>query len=264
MGILVHRVHVPAGGATTSNAWATLVAQTLGGQSTGKTAAVVGENTDSGKYFVTAATAGVKDAGLKVVAGTTPLPVPAAGDYEAIAKQLLTSANGGVPDAIFVVASYPNVAQLRQALASAGFTGVFTDTVEYEPTLVAAATGALVFAPTAPVESAPSNPAMAQLVTDVHALAPTQPIDQSVIAGYWSADLLIAAVTRAGKHLTPASLVKAANAKFTYAVANTVGPVKFPGAHDVPAPCGSLVQSTGIVYNVVGPYACGKVISTGT
>ncbi len=252
----------PPAGATTSNAWGLLVAQTFGAQAAGKTAAIVSENTDSGKYFVTAMTAGVKSGGLKVVSSTTPLPVPATADYDALAKQVLTSNNGAAPDAIFVIASYPNVVQLRQAVRNAGYLGVFTDTVEYEPALVASATGSLVFTPTAAVESAATNPSMAQLVNDVHAVAPNQPIDQSVIAGYWSADLLVAAVVRAGRNLTPDSLVKKANTKFTYTVAGTVGPVKFPAAHNQPTPCGSLVQGTGSAYVVAAPYACGKVVST--
>jgi ABC-type branched-subunit amino acid transport system substrate-binding protein len=254
----------PPGGATTSNAWGVLVAQTFGEKAAGKTAAIVTENTDSGKYFVATVTAGAKDAGLKVVSGASPLPVPAVADYDAIAKELLAADNGAAPDAIFVVAGYPNVAQLRQAVRAAGYRGVFTDTVEYEPTLVGAATGSLVFTPTAAVESASTNPAMAQLVADVKAVAPGQPIDQSVIAGYWSADLLIAAVTRAGRNLTPESLVKKANSKFTYKVPGTVGPVRFPEGHREPAPCGSLVQSTGSAFVVAAPYACGQVIPTGT
>ena len=57
---------------------------------------------------------------------------------------------------------------------------------------------------------------MPQLVADVQKVAPDQPIDQSVIAGYWSADLFLAAVKKAGKNLTAASLLKAANHNFTY------------------------------------------------
>ena len=114
----------------------------------------------------------------------------------------------------------------------------------YGPNLVAPAVGSMVMTPTAPVESAATNPAMAQLVADVQKVAPGQPIDQSVVAGYWSADLFLAAVQKAGKQLTAASLVKAANRKFTYEVADTVGPITFPAAHSVPAPCGALVAST--------------------
>jgi hypothetical protein len=101
---------------------------------------------------------------------------------------------------------------------------------------------------------------MQQLVADVQKIAPDQPIDQGVIAGYWSADLFLAAVQKAGKNLTSASLVKAANTKFTYQVTDTVGPTTFPGAHSLPTPCGALVSSNGTAYAVKVPYSCGRVV----
>jgi ABC-type branched-subunit amino acid transport system substrate-binding protein len=250
----------PPGGDTTSNAWGALVAQVSGDGATPGTAAVVTESTPSGEYFLAALTAGVASAGFDVVASVNPLPVPAVADYGALAQQLVTASAGAAPDAIFVMASYANVVQLRQALGSAGYAGLVTDTVEYEPDLVASSTGALVFAPTAAVESAPTNPAMAQLVADVHAIAHGATIDPSLLAGYWSADLLVATVRRAGRTLTPDRLVRRANRRFTYQVAGTVGPVEFPAAHDEPAPCGTLVQSTGTAYVVAVPYGCGAVV----
>jgi ABC-type branched-subunit amino acid transport system substrate-binding protein len=254
----------PPGGSITSDIWGELVRQAFGPDAVGTTAAVVSENSASGQYFVTTVTAGVEAAGLDVVSGTTPLPSPPVADYGALAQQVLTSNQGGPPDAVFVMASYANVAQLRQAVRNAGYLGVFTDTVEYEPDLVASSTGSLVFAPTAAVETAPANPAMAQLVADVNSLVAGASIDQSVVAGYWSADLFLTAVARAGRDLTPERLVRRANARFTYRVKGTVGPVRFPEMHTVPAPCGTLVQSTGTAYQVVVPYRCGEVVDAGS
>lgn len=251
----------PPGGNVTSNAWGKLVAKVFGKGASGKRVAVVTENTDSGKYFLTTVTAGVEAAGLPVVSSTNPLPIPAVADYGALAQAIVTSNNGGAPDAVFVMASYANVVQLRAALRAAEYKGLFTDTVEYEPDLVAASTDAYVYTPTAPVESALGNPAMAQLMADVSAIAPGTAIDSSVIAGYWSADLLVAAVKRAGRNLTPERLARTANRTFTYRVPNTVGPVTFPAAHKAPAPCGALVQSTGTSYAVAVPYRCGKVVA---
>ena len=253
----------PAGGETTSNAWGVLVQAAFGPQSSGRTAAIVTENTTSGQYFLRTVTAGVQSAGIRVVSQSSTLPIPAAGDFAALAQQLLTSSAGAAPDAIFVMASYPNVVQLRQALRAAGFLGVFTNTVEYEPGLTASATGSFVMSTTAAVESAATNPAMAQLVADVNKVAPGQPIDQSVVAGYWSADLFITAVERTGRNLTTRRLVRKANDGFTYLVESTVGPVDFPGAHDEPAPCGTLVQSNGSAYVVAVPYRCGEVVDVG-
>jgi hypothetical protein len=198
---------------------------------------------------------------LKVVYGKAALGVPASPDYGAVAQEVLASNAGKAPDAVFVVGNASNVLGMQQALGAAGFLGVFTNRIEYDPNLVAPANGAIVMTQTAPTESAPTNPAMAQLVADVQNVAPGVPIDQSVIAGYWSADLFLAAVQKAGRNLTRASLVKAANDHFTYKVANTVGPTTFPAAHSRPTPCGALVASNGTAYAVKVPYTCGRVVA---
>ena len=250
---------VPEG--VTSNAWGVLISKVFGAQSAGRTAAIVTEGSPSGQYELTALSAGVTSAKLKVVYGKAALAVPATLDYGAVAQEVLASNAGKSPDAVFVVGNASNVLGMQQALGAAGFLGVFTNQIQYDPNLVAPANGATVMTQTAPTESAPTNPAMAQLVADVQKVAPGFAIDQSVIAGYWSADLFLAAVQKAGRNLTRASLVKAANDHFTYSVANTVGPTTFPGAHSRPTPCGALVASNGTAFAVKVPYTCGRVVA---
>ena len=109
---------------------------------------------------------------------------------------------------------------MQQALTANGYLGVFTNRIQYAPEPGGARrSSAFVLTQTAPAETAAENPAMQQLVTDVQKVAPDQPIDQSVVAGYWSADLFLAAVQKAGKKLTPASLDAGRQPKFTYEVA---------------------------------------------
>lgn len=250
----------PPGGRTASNAWGILVKTALGPQVANPSAVLLTENMPSGQFVLSSLTAAVNSAGITVASATSNLPVPAVGDYGGIAAGVL-SANGGKPaDAVFVVGSYSNIAAMQKALRDGGYAGLFTDAIEYDPDLVALAAGSAVMLQTAPVETAATNPAMQQLVTDVHAIAPDLPIDQTVAAGYWSADLFIAALKRAGKNLTAARLLKTANKGFTYQVANTVGPTKFPAAHNAPTPCGALVRSDGAAFSVLVPYTCGKVV----
>jgi cell wall-associated NlpC family hydrolase len=160
---------------------------------------------------------------------------------------------------VFVVGGASDVLGMQQALTTNGFLGFFTNQLQYSPDYVAPALHALVATQTAPVETA-GNDAVEQLVRDVQAVAPGQPVDQAVAAGYWSADLFLRAVQHAGKHLTRASLVRAANANFTYEVQGTVGPTRFPAAHSVPTPCGALVTSDGTAFSVKVPYTCGRVV----
>jgi ABC-type branched-subunit amino acid transport system substrate-binding protein len=244
----------------TSNAWPTVVAKALPGGATGKTVAIVAENTPSGQYDVGALSAAAASVKFRVTYAKASLGVPPAPDDNAVASEVLTSNGGKAPDVVFVVGGISNVVGMQQALVAGAYAGVFTDQIQYDPGLVAPSVGAFVATQTAPVESAADNPAMKQLVADVQKVAPDQPIDQSVVAGYWSADLFLSALQKAGKKLTAASLAKAANAKFTYRVANTVGPTTFPAAHSLPTPCGALVQSSGTAYVVKVPYTCGRVV----
>ena len=250
----------PPGGRVTSNAWGVLVKTALGAQVPTPTAVVLTENTTSGQFMLDALSAGAKAAGLTVVSATSTLPVPPVGDYGALAKSVMAGNAGNPPDVVFLVGSYSNVVLSKQALRDAGFTGLLADAIEYDPDLVAAAGGTSVMLQTAALETAAANPAVQQLVTDVRAIAPAAPIDESVIAGYWSADLFITAVKRAGKNLTVANVMKKANNSFTYRVRGTVGPTKFPAAHDAPTPCGTLVRSDGAAFTVEVPYTCGQVV----
>ncbi len=244
----------------TSNAWPLVVGKVFPKGASGRTIAIVAENTPSGQYDVGALSAAAKSVKFAVSYAKTSLTAPATPDYNAVAKEVLASKNGASPDAVFVLGGPSNVLGMQQALAASGYLGVFTNQIEYSPLLVAPAVGAFVYTQTAPTETVTGNAAMQQLVKDVQQVAPDQPIDQSVLAGYWSADLFLAAVQQAGKNLTTASLEKAANRKFTYDVADTVGPTTFPAAHSLPTPCGALVSSSGTAYAVKVPYTCGRVV----
>ena len=223
-------------------------------------AAILTESSPTGQYALRSLTSGIRSARLEVVYAKAALGLPATLDFNAVAGEVLTSNAGKPPDSVFVVGNVSNVLGVQNALRVAGFLGVFTNQIMYGPNLVAPAVGSVVMTQTAPVESAATNPAMAQLVADVQNTAPGRPVDQAVIAGYWSADLFLAAVQKAGKQLTAASLVKAANTRFTYRVPDTVGPTTFPAAHSVPTPCGALVASNGTAYEVKVAYACGRVV----
>jgi ABC-type branched-subunit amino acid transport system substrate-binding protein len=249
----------PPGRRVTSNAWATLVKKAIP-QIPSPTAAILVENTPLGMDVLLSLTSGVESAGIHVVSAQPSLPVPPVDDYGPLAQGVLTSNAGNPPDAVFAVGSSSNLVLLQRALRVGGYVGIFTDTDEYDPELVTSSIGTSVELPTAPVESAANNPVMQQLVTDVQGVAPGVPIDQSILAGYFAADLFVAAVKRAGKNLTVERFQAKANDNFTYQLAGVVGPTTFPAAHNAPTPCGSLVRSDGLAYREVVPYSCGKVV----
>jgi ABC-type branched-subunit amino acid transport system substrate-binding protein len=248
----------PPGGTVTSGAWGQLAAAALG-PGPQRSAALLAESTPSGVYALRSLTASVQAAGLRVAMGESKLPVPAVGDYGATARAVMASDAGHAPDIVFVIGSYSNVLLVRRALADAGYHGAFTDAIEYAPQLVPGAQGTLVFVQTAPVESAGTTPAMQQLVDDVREVAPGQAIDQSVIAGYLSADLFLQVLDQRPTRLTASRFAQAAE-RFSFSVPGVVGPTRFPSAHREPTPCGSLVRSTGLAFSVAVPYTCGTVV----
>lgn len=251
---------LPRGGNVTSDAWGLLVAQSFGANAAGKTAALLTESTPSGQYELKALAADVAAAGLTVSYQQSSLPVPASTDFSDVAKQVMAANNGQPPDAVFVVGGYASVAGVQQALGAAGYHGVFTNQLEYDPQLVSSAAGASVMLQTAAYETFLANPPIAQLATDVHAVAPDQVLNQAVAAGYWSADLFIAALKRAGKNLTVQHLLAVANKDFTYEVPSTIGTTTFPAAHNKPTPCGTLVRGDGTGFTVTVPFMCGRVV----
>ncbi len=252
----------PPGDSVTSGAWGNVLAKAMGGGAQGKTVALLTENTDSGTAAFDSLSASLKAAGFDVVMGERSLPVPAVGDFGGLAKKIMSSSSGKAPDVVLAVGSYSNIALVKSALADASFKGVFTDSIEYDPQLVVAAEGSMVFVQTAPVESASTLPAMQQLIDDVHKVAPTQPIDPAVIAGYLSADLFLQVLAQRPTDLSVASFLTAAN-RYVYEVPGLVGPTKFPKARTQPAPCGSLVQSDGTAFSVKVPYTCSKNAQVG-
>jgi ABC-type branched-subunit amino acid transport system substrate-binding protein len=245
----------------TSNAWPTVISKVFPSGASARAVAIVAENTPSGQYDIGALSAAATSVKLRIAYAKPSLATPATPDYDAVAKAVMTSNNGAIPDAVFVLGGPSNVLGMQQALTANGYLGLFTNQTQYAPNLVAPAVSSFVFTQTAPVETAAANPAMKQLVADVQKVAPGQPIDQAVVAGYWSADLFLTAVQKAGRKLTSASLERTANHNFTYEVADTVGPTTFPAAHSLPTPCGALVSSSGTAYAVKVPYTCGRVVA---
>ena len=166
--------------ASTSNAWGVLISKVFGAQSAGRTAAIVTENTPSGQYDAQRAQCRRHERQVRRSSTTRPsLAVPATLDYGAVAKEVLASNAGKSPDAVFVVGNASNVLGMQQALGAAGFLGVFTNQIQYDPNLVAPAIGAIVLTQTAPTESAPTNPAMAP-ARDRRAEGGARPADRPV------------------------------------------------------------------------------------
>jgi hypothetical protein len=219
----------------------------------GKTAAVISEDNDSGKTGHKVIAASAKSAGMKVTYSKASVPAPPAtvGDFSPFVNDMLTSNDGAAPDVIFLVTSFNNVSGLATALKEAGFEGIVTNAVAYDPRLVASAEGQVAFTQFA----TPEAPEMADVVESIQKVTGDAPLTQAIVAGYWAADYFIQIVEKAGKNLTPESFAKARN-KVTFEHEGLIGPTKYPTAEKFGSPCGQLAQSDGTTYDIVAPYKC--------
>jgi branched-chain amino acid transport system substrate-binding protein len=263
---------VPPPPVTTAGAtWGELIDQLYKNQgdssgAKGKTAAVISEDNDSGKTGAKVIGASAKYAGMKVVYQKASIPAPPAtvGDYSPYVSDIMTANNGKPVDVTFVVTAFTNVLGLSKALLAAGFPGILTNAVAYDPRIVASAKGQTVFTQFSLPEAAPDNQNMQKVVSTLEKYLPSdQPITQGVLAGYFSADFFVKVVQKTGKNLTPEALQKTAS-KFTYKVKNVVGPTPYPDSYKYGAPCGALAQSDGSVYTVAVKYGCYTNISLKT
>lgn len=119
-GFAVTGCQLPRDGKATSNVWPLLVRQVLGAGTDRRSAVVVTERGESGTYALAAVEAAVASVGLTLAKTGARLPVPPAGDYDAVVRALLTAHDGADPDVVFVAASYSNIVLLDRALRNAG------------------------------------------------------------------------------------------------------------------------------------------------
>lgn len=257
---------VPAVPKNAGSTWGALVNVDLEGKgeggAKGKTAAVISEDNDSGNTGHKVIAASAKKAGMKVTYSEASVPPPPAvvSDYSPFVNDILTSNDGDAPDVVFLVTSFTNVLGLAKGLQAQGFEGIITNAVAYHPGFLkpdktGVSAGQSPFTQFAIPESAPDNPNMQKILDQIEEFAPDAQITQGFLAGYFSADFFVKALKKAGKNLTPDSLVKAVN-KMKYQIKGVVGPTKYPYAKNFGSPCGALAESDGAAYTVVAPYKC--------
>jgi ABC-type branched-subunit amino acid transport system substrate-binding protein len=243
---------------TTGTTWGALIQsfyKAHGQGTTGKTAAIISEDNDTGKTGAVVIGSQAAKSGFKVVYQKSSLPATPPGDYSPYVNDLLTSNSGKAPDTIFVVTSVNNTLKLPGALTAAGFKGVLTNAVLYDPRAVGLMKANSVFTQfDLPVDT--TNPAMQQIVANLQAVGgPSVSITQGMLASYFSADAFVAALKKTGKNLTPDAFAKAI-ANFTYQIPGVVGPTKYPASRTQGSPCGVLAYSDGTNWSIQTPYTC--------
>ena len=245
---------------TTGTTWGALVSNYFKSQGSpngaqGKTAAVISEDNATGKTGAIVIGAQVKKAGFKAVYVQSTLPPVPPGDYSPYINAMLTSAGGKAPDAIFLTTSVPNTLKLAAALPQAGYKGVLTNAVLYDPRAVSILKQNFAFTQF-DVPADTSNPAMQQIVANIKAVGgPNVTITQGMLSAYFSADAFVKVLQKAGKNLTPQAMA-AAMKNFTYQIPSVVGPTVYPEAQTEGSPCGTLVGSDGTNFSISVKFSC--------
>jgi ABC-type branched-subunit amino acid transport system substrate-binding protein len=235
---------------------ATEICLTVKGGCKGKTVALAAINNASAINSLQLFAAEWKKEGAKVVAQVSSIPEPPAvvSDYTPYVNQLMTSNNGKQPDFIQQVLPPEDDVAIIAQLNHSGFKGTDYNFSLYDPRAAAVAKGSDTLVTFAPWEQ--SSAAVAQMTKDVKATDPNVILGQPTEAGYWSAEMLIAALKKVGPSVTSASLTAALNKGWTFSVPGGTGPATFPAAHTGPGGCGSIVSSNGQKYSVVLPLTC--------
>ena len=225
---------------------------------TSRRVALVGEDSETSRAGLDLLEASIADLDFEIVHAESSLPAPPTplADASPIVAEVL----GTDPDVVVIVSGL-NGSRLSEAMRGAGFDGMVLIPA-YDPRVAALPgfAGATSFTQWATAEYI-DVPAMAQLIDDIHAIAPDQAITLGAMAGYLSADLFVAALEAAGPDLSVETLVAAMNDGFTWEVPDVVGELSFPDAHEQPTPCVAMVVATDGRYAPDVPLTCGSVIA---
>ncbi|MBL7502292.1 ABC transporter substrate-binding protein [Frankia sp. CNm7] len=245
----------------TATTYGVMINALFGGDATGKTLALVGNDGDTARTGLASIARQLKSVGLDVVYLETPVPNSGLADATPIVSAIMTANKGAPPDVVLYGTDFTSTLKLTEALGAAGYKGKHLNTVGYDPRLAAANLPGLQGAYTS-LQWQPgvdlSVPAVKQMADDLEKYAPGTPLSLPTIAGYWSADLFLAAATKAGRDLNLNTLLKLMNDDFTYYVENAMPESRWPLNHFLSTPCTSVVQMAGDKYDITSDLACGS------
>jgi ABC-type branched-subunit amino acid transport system substrate-binding protein len=203
------------------------------GSAQGKAIVMASEDNDSARVALADFGPVWEHDGAKVVLNDTSIPSPPAvvGDYTPYAQKDLTANNGGPPDLIECVCSFGDTLGLYKKVEQLGYKGVFQGFTDYDPRILGTSQGIITEIQFAPFEDAGKIPAVQQMITDLNNYKPGIVHGLAVASGYWTADLFIQALQKAGPNLSREAFYNALNGGFSYNYGGGVGPISYPHDH---------------------------------
>ena len=229
---------------------------------TGKTVAMIAEDDTAGQFGIKVIQAAfVADKWTVTYAKPSMPSASAVTDFSPYSQAILTSNKGKAPDVVFHVTTVPNVEGLSTALTNAGYKGPQENAVTYDPAFLSnaqsrtALSNGYVFIQYGSLQA--QSDINTQMLKDVQKVQPSQKVlTQDIAIGYYSADIFLNHLKKAGSNLSRAAFLKAANDGSTYEIPNGLGKLSFPTNHQASVACGSLVQVQGDKYVQKVPLTC--------
>lgn len=219
----------------------------------GRTVALLGASDPTDGATVHQLASEYETAGARIVYQSTAAP-SAPADYTRYAKAVLSADRGKEPNIVQQVLPQADDLVLVQTLRELGFRGTEFDSSTYDPRAAAISTGGDTIVNFAPFEQ--HSPMITTILQQVKAFNPHASLNQSVLAGYFSALELIQALKGAGPGVTPGSLIGTLNKGWTFGVPGAICPVTFPAAHYSALGGAAVVHSTGTSYALAVPLRC--------
>jgi ABC-type branched-subunit amino acid transport system substrate-binding protein len=223
-----------------------------------KTVAVVGNDTEGARQGNITIGQGFESAGFKVVYQKTPIPMSGLTDPTPIVNAIMTADGGKPPAAVFTVVQFSDAVKMVSALKVAGYKGLLITPI-YDPRLagVSELDDTYAYVGWQPGIST-DVPAIAQMVKDLATYAPGVAVSTPVMAGYWSADMVIRALQKVERYLTVERFLKVLNDNFTNYVPGALPETRWPLNHIASSPCGTLAHLLNKTWTAP-PETCGVI-----
>lgn len=249
----------PKPGGNTQTWWGNQLGAQIGGA---KGKAVWFQTTDStaSKYSLQTIPRSFSAAGFGIAGMASNIPAQAPPqDWLPYVNKIMKSNKGKAPDVVVsTMAGGKFNTGLYGALKKAGYKGTITDATSYDPRVLQdpqtreALDGVYAAPQFEPFES--NLPEIAKLKADLQKVAPNAVPTQHTATGYWSADVFLKMLEKAGKDLTRDSFLKAANG-FSYENPG-FGRIAYPKDKTEPNGCGALVKLDGDKFTVAQSLKC--------
>ncbi|MEX0665154.1 MAG: ABC transporter substrate-binding protein [Acidimicrobiia bacterium] len=219
------------------------------------TIAIFANDSDSGSRATATQASAYSGAGFDVVLAKGLLPPPPIGDVTPYVQELITSADGGPPDAMVCLLILDCI-EIWNQLKANSYEGTFQSPL-YSDLLIEPMEGSVASVTYVPADV--GTPAQEQMAADFAAFADDAVINSGTSASYFAADMFITTLKQLKKKkidITPENVQKAAS-KLTFEVKGLYGPTSFPDSFVRPTPsCVAIALDNGTAWETVEPYIC--------